>query len=144
MAAIPANAELDLKALAYATADRGVQLVPVKESQSLTGYIRGGVTARCSVAAGVTTLPTPTLPVRNIKSKGKVRCCVTTALPPTTALKDSGSKYFGINSRSNSSVASSASEGFKIHGLPAEKAATAGRIHNMSGPLKGQMIRVTP
>jgi Cys-tRNA(Pro) deacylase len=41
----PANAELDLKALAQATADRAVQLVPVKELQSLTGYIRGGVTA---------------------------------------------------------------------------------------------------
>lgn len=43
--AIPANAELDLKALAQATGDRGIQLVPVKELQSLTGYIRGGVTA---------------------------------------------------------------------------------------------------
>ena len=45
MAAIPANAELDLKALAQATGDRGIQLVPVKELQSLTGYVRGGVTA---------------------------------------------------------------------------------------------------
>jgi len=45
MAAIPANAELDLKLLAQATGDRGIQLVPVKELQSLTGYIRGGVTA---------------------------------------------------------------------------------------------------
>src|SRR5215475_5004570 len=31
MAAIPANAELDLKALAQATGDRGIQLVLVKE-----------------------------------------------------------------------------------------------------------------
>jgi len=45
MAAIPANAELDLKALAQATGDRGIQLVLVKELQSLTGYIRGAVTA---------------------------------------------------------------------------------------------------
>jgi len=45
MAAIPANAELDLKALAQTTGDHGIQLVPVKELQSLTGYIRGGVTA---------------------------------------------------------------------------------------------------
>jgi len=45
MAAIPADAELDLKALAQATGDGGIQLVPVKELQSLTGYIRGGVTA---------------------------------------------------------------------------------------------------
>jgi len=45
MAVIPGNAELDLKALALATGDRSIQLVPVKELQSLTGYIRGGVTA---------------------------------------------------------------------------------------------------
>ena len=45
IAAIPANAELDLKLLAQATGDRRIQLVPVKELQSLTGYIRGGVTA---------------------------------------------------------------------------------------------------
>jgi Cys-tRNA(Pro)/Cys-tRNA(Cys) deacylase len=45
MAAIPGNAELDLKALAAASANRKIQLVPVKELQGLTGYIRGGVTA---------------------------------------------------------------------------------------------------
>ena len=45
MAVIPADAELDLKALAAASGDRKVQLVPVKELQGLTGYIRGGVTA---------------------------------------------------------------------------------------------------
>jgi Cys-tRNA(Pro)/Cys-tRNA(Cys) deacylase len=43
-AVVPANTELDLKALASATGDRKVELVPVKELQSLTGYIRGGVT----------------------------------------------------------------------------------------------------
>jgi Cys-tRNA(Pro)/Cys-tRNA(Cys) deacylase len=45
MAVIPGNAELDLKALAGVSRDRKVQLVPVKELQSLTGYLRGGVTA---------------------------------------------------------------------------------------------------
>jgi Cys-tRNA(Pro)/Cys-tRNA(Cys) deacylase len=45
MAVIPGNAELDLKALAAASGDRKIQLVPVKELQSLTGYVRGGVTA---------------------------------------------------------------------------------------------------
>jgi Cys-tRNA(Pro)/Cys-tRNA(Cys) deacylase len=45
MAVIPGDAELDLKCLAQATADRSIQLVPVKELQALTGYIRGGVTA---------------------------------------------------------------------------------------------------
>jgi Cys-tRNA(Pro)/Cys-tRNA(Cys) deacylase len=45
MAAITGNAELDLKALAAASGNRKIQLVPVKELQGLTGYIRGGVTA---------------------------------------------------------------------------------------------------
>jgi len=43
-AVIPGNCELDLKALAAAAGDRKIELVPVKELQSLTGYIRGGVT----------------------------------------------------------------------------------------------------
>lgn len=45
MAVIPGNYELDLKALAHASGDRKVHLVPLKEVQPLTGYIRGGVTA---------------------------------------------------------------------------------------------------
>jgi Cys-tRNA(Pro)/Cys-tRNA(Cys) deacylase len=45
MAVIPGDRELDLKALAAATGDRKIHLVPVKELQKLTGYIRGGVTA---------------------------------------------------------------------------------------------------
>ena len=44
MAVIPANTELDLKALAAVSGDRKIHLVPVKELQKLTGYIRGGVT----------------------------------------------------------------------------------------------------
>jgi Cys-tRNA(Pro)/Cys-tRNA(Cys) deacylase len=44
-AVVPADSELNLKALAAATGDRKIQLVPVKELQGLTGYIRGGVTA---------------------------------------------------------------------------------------------------
>jgi len=45
MAVIPANTELDLKALAAASGDRKIHLVPVKDLQKLTGYVRGGVTA---------------------------------------------------------------------------------------------------
>lgn len=45
LAVIPGDSELDLKALATASGDRKIQMVPVKELQSLTGYIRGGVTA---------------------------------------------------------------------------------------------------
>ena len=43
MACIPANTELDLKALAAASGNKKVDLVPVKEVLGLTGYIRGGV-----------------------------------------------------------------------------------------------------
>jgi len=43
-AVIAANAELDLKALARAMGDRKAEVVPLREVESLTGYIRGGVT----------------------------------------------------------------------------------------------------
>lgn len=44
-AVVPADAALDEKALARLAGDRKVELVPLKEVQALTGYIRGGVTA---------------------------------------------------------------------------------------------------
>ena len=45
MVVIAANMELELKALAAASGDRKIHLVPVKELLKLTGYVRGGVTA---------------------------------------------------------------------------------------------------
>ena len=45
MAVIPGDQELDVKALAAAAGEKKIELVPVKELQALTGYIRGGVTA---------------------------------------------------------------------------------------------------
>src|SRR5580692_1015441 len=45
LAIIPGSQELDGKALARVTGDRRVDLVPLREVQQLTGYIRGGVTA---------------------------------------------------------------------------------------------------
>jgi Cys-tRNA(Pro)/Cys-tRNA(Cys) deacylase len=45
MAVIPGDQELDLRALAAAAGEKKIELVPVKELQALTGYIRGGVTA---------------------------------------------------------------------------------------------------
>lgn len=45
LAVIPSNTELDFKALAHHTGDRNVDMVPLKEVQAATGYIRGGVTA---------------------------------------------------------------------------------------------------
>ena len=43
-AVIPGNAELDLKKLARAAGLRKAEMVPLKDVQPLTGYIRGGVT----------------------------------------------------------------------------------------------------
>jgi len=45
IAVIPGNYELDFKALAHRTGDRRMEMVPLKEVQSVTRYIRGGVTA---------------------------------------------------------------------------------------------------
>lgn len=44
-AVIPANTELDLKQLVRLTGDRNLSMLPLKEVQPVTGYVRGGVTA---------------------------------------------------------------------------------------------------
>ncbi|MFB5189115.1 Cys-tRNA(Pro) deacylase [Alicyclobacillus fastidiosus] len=43
MACIPGNTELDLKSTAAVSGNKKVEMVPVKDLQTLTGYIRGGV-----------------------------------------------------------------------------------------------------
>lgn len=45
LAVIPANTQLDLKALAQLSNNRKIETVALKAVQPLTGYIRGGVTA---------------------------------------------------------------------------------------------------
>src|SRR6204780_1152219 len=45
LAVVPGNTQVDDKALARLTGDRRIEMVPLKEVQALTGYIRGGVTA---------------------------------------------------------------------------------------------------
>ncbi len=45
LAVVAGDAQLDPKALARLTGDRKCEVVPLKEVQPLTGYIRGGVTA---------------------------------------------------------------------------------------------------
>jgi Cys-tRNA(Pro)/Cys-tRNA(Cys) deacylase len=45
LALVAADAEVDFKALARLSENRQVEMVPLKEVQPLTGYIRGGVTA---------------------------------------------------------------------------------------------------
>lgn len=48
MACIPANEELNLKALAAASGNKHVEMVPLKDVRPLTGYVRGG----CSPLGG--------------------------------------------------------------------------------------------
>jgi Cys-tRNA(Pro)/Cys-tRNA(Cys) deacylase len=43
-AVVPGDALIDFKALARMSGDRSAEMVPLKEVQPLTGYIRGGVT----------------------------------------------------------------------------------------------------
>ncbi len=43
-AVVPGDAELDFKKLARAAGLRKIEMVPLKDVQPLTGYIRGGVT----------------------------------------------------------------------------------------------------
>ncbi|WP_319421122.1 Cys-tRNA(Pro) deacylase [Pleurocapsa sp. FMAR1] len=47
-AVIPGNAQLDLKAMAKLTGERKLEMIALKELKSLTGYVRGGVTAIAS------------------------------------------------------------------------------------------------
>lgn len=43
-AVVPGDAELDLKVLAKLTGNRKIEMAPLKDVQTLTGYVRGGVT----------------------------------------------------------------------------------------------------
>ncbi len=43
LACIPGGMELDLKAMAEISGNKKVEMVPLKEVQPLTGYVRGGV-----------------------------------------------------------------------------------------------------
>lgn len=43
VACIPVDRELDLKALARASGNKKVEMVPLRDVQPLTGYVRGGV-----------------------------------------------------------------------------------------------------
>jgi Cys-tRNA(Pro)/Cys-tRNA(Cys) deacylase len=45
LAVVPGDCQLDLKAVAKLSGNKKVDVVPLKEAQPLTGYIRGGVTA---------------------------------------------------------------------------------------------------
>ena len=96
LACIPGNMELDLKALAAASGNKRVVVVPVKEVLGLTGYIRGGVSPLgtkktyplylddtadlwdlISVSAGVRGLQVLLAPGDLAKMTGAVTCAIT-------------------------------------------------------------------
>ncbi len=45
LAVVPGDSQLDLKAVAKVSGNSDVKLAPLKDVETLTGYIRGGVTA---------------------------------------------------------------------------------------------------
>ena len=45
MFVIPVEAELDMKAAARAVGEKSVSMIPVREINRVTGYVRGGCTA---------------------------------------------------------------------------------------------------
>ncbi len=50
-AAIPGDAELDLKKLAQAAGEKKIELASLKQVEPLTGYVRGGVTVMAARTA---------------------------------------------------------------------------------------------
>ena len=98
LAAVPADAELDGKALARVTGDRRVETVALREVQPLTGHVRGGVTAiglrhrypvyldesaytheRIAVSAGVRGLQIVLSPIDYERAVGAIRAAIARA-----------------------------------------------------------------
>lgn len=80
---VPGAAELNLKELAAVSGNKHVELVPLKEVQPLTGYIRGG----CSPLAGKKHYPSswtkaPSSMSASMSAPGIAG--YSSALPPTT------------------------------------------------------------
>ena len=48
LACVPGGAELDLRRMAEVSGNKKVEMVPLKEILSLTGYVRGGVSPICT------------------------------------------------------------------------------------------------
>ncbi len=102
MAVVAGDAEMDLKALARASGNRSMELVPVSQLQHITGYIRGGVTALAckkaypvfidqaalacaiiSVSAGVRGTQILLAPADYIKAVNATCAAITRPIPPT-------------------------------------------------------------
>ena len=103
-AVVPGDSELDLKKLAFVAGVRKAELVPLKQVEPLTGYLRGGVTVLAakkpfpafvdetlelhdtvSVSAGQRGLQILLSPADYLRSTGAALAGLTKALGPRTS-----------------------------------------------------------
>lgn len=75
LACIPGDKELNLKALAAISGNKKAEVVPLKEVQPLTGYIRGGVSPLGSKKKYPVFLEEAALPYDTISISAGVRGC---------------------------------------------------------------------
>jgi Cys-tRNA(Pro)/Cys-tRNA(Cys) deacylase len=95
MACIPANTELDLKAIATASGNKKVELVAVKEVLGLTGYIRGGVSPVGTRKPYPLYLDETAILFDVISVSAGVRGCQM-LLPPADLVRVTGAEYCAI------------------------------------------------
>jgi Cys-tRNA(Pro)/Cys-tRNA(Cys) deacylase len=98
-AVIPGDQDLDLKALARYSHNRKVNPVPLKDVQSLTGYIRGGVTALASKKTYPVYLDQLAMTFEKITVSAGMRGCLI-LLSPQDYIAATGAKI-GILTRMN-------------------------------------------
>lgn len=89
---IPIEAELDLKAAARAVGEKSVAMLPVKEINQVTGYIRGGCTAVGMKKQYVTRVDSSAKPLETmIVSGGRIGSQI--ELAPVDLLRAADAEY---------------------------------------------------
>jgi len=86
---LPGNGELDLKRLAAVSGNKRVEMVPLKDVQPLTGYIRGGVSPLGTKKAYPTVVDASALQFEQIAVSAGIRGCQM-VLSPEDLLKAVG------------------------------------------------------
>lgn len=94
-AVVAGDAELDLKACARLGGFRACELVPLKEVQPLTGYVRGGVTALAAKKA-FPVLVDELIEVHDVVSVSAGQRGTQIVLRPTDYLRATGAKLGAI------------------------------------------------
>lgn len=95
VACVPVDAELDLKEFARASGNKKTDLVPLKEVQPLTGYIRGGVSPVGMKKHFPTWMDTSAFAWESISVSAGVRGCQM-ILAPEDLERVTGAKRAGI------------------------------------------------